>query len=78
MSVGCTIFCTNTLETCGTEQMADVKVMLSKRQIAYIIEITEIKDQNEAIKYFGNLVILEGMKASDMGRVVDKLMKKKQ
>jgi len=56
--------------------MAEVKVMLSKKQIAFIIEMTEIEDKNEAIKFFGNMMTKEGLKISTMGAVIDKIMKK--
>ncbi len=58
--------------------MSDLKVSLTKRQIAFIIELVEIEVQNEAIKYFGELLLKEGLKLSDMGLVVDRLMKRRK
>lgn len=56
--------------------MSSLKVSLTQQQITFIVNLVEIENKNEAIKYFGNLMVLEGLKVTDMSKVVDKLMRK--
>lgn len=58
--------------------MSNQKVTLSYQQLAFIVEQTGISDPSEAMKYFGRLMMQEGIRPRYMPQLVDKMMQRQR
>lgn len=52
------------------------KVSLSRKQIDFIVKMTEIEDQENAVERFMKIMIDERVDPSEISYVVDRIMKK--
>jgi hypothetical protein len=52
------------------------KIRLNKLQIAFVVEMTEIKDHKKAVEKFATIMIEEKMSPADMGTLIDRIMEK--
>lgn len=51
-------------------------ISLNKKQIEFLVKMTEIKDVNEAVEHFAFLLVQERADPSKMSKYIDKIMEK--
>lgn len=58
--------------------MGNQKLRLTYEQLAYIVEQTGIKEPQQAMEYFAEIMMKEGIKPRFMPQVVAKLMERQR
>lgn len=58
--------------------MSDSKITLNRKQIAFVVYMTEIKDPKEAIKKFASIMMEEKIHPSNMAMVIDRIFEKRE
>lgn len=56
--------------------MSGGKITLNKRQIAFVVQMMEIKDPKEAVEAFAIIMIEEKLHPTLMPKVIDRILQK--